>query len=181
MGRAGRLRFALVVASLGLAALGPSRLHAGELELEQAVKATYLVKFAPFVTWPPVASARSLKICVQGKDPFGDVLDRAVAGQVFRGKPVAVVRLDRIEGGSECDIAWLSGSAVQSAADAALAVRAAPTLTVTDGDQTHAPSAILLLRRVDGRERFSVDLGLAHRAGLEINSKLLALAVSVKR
>jgi len=47
--------------------------------LETAVKATYLYKFAPFVTWPQRPGP--FVICVVGRDPFGPVLDQAVAGQ----------------------------------------------------------------------------------------------------
>jgi len=50
---------------------------------ENAVKASYLYKFAPFVQWPPAAlgaSAAPFTICVAGSDPFGPALDEAVRG-----------------------------------------------------------------------------------------------------
>lgn len=171
-------RFAFVAsAALALATSGALR----AAELEQAVKATYLVKFAPFVTWPETAAQGPLKVCVQGRDPFGELLDRAVAGQTFRGKPVTVSRLARIDAAANCDIAYIGGSSVQSEDEALSTLRGLPVLTVADGDQPRPAPAAVLLKLVDGRVRFAVDLVLARRAGLDINSKLLALAVSVKK
>ena len=62
--------------------------------LERAIKATYLYKFGPFVEWPngafssPVAP---LNICIVGNDPFGAILDQAVAGQRVAEHPIALL------------------------------------------------------------------------------------------
>jgi hypothetical protein len=49
---------------------------------EEAVKATFLPKFARYVAWPagrqPGAGA-PFQLCVIGRDPFGPLLDRAAA------------------------------------------------------------------------------------------------------
>ena len=73
-------------------------------DLELAVKAAYLYKLAPFVDWPPGAldPQGPFNLCVVGRDPFGSVLDRAVAGQVIGGRPIAVRRLRTIDKGSGC-------------------------------------------------------------------------------
>lgn len=171
-------RLAVVATALALAT--PARAESGALEL--AVKATYLYKFAPFVTWPASAAAPAapLAICVQGADPFGPLLDRAVAGQSVGGHPVVVHRVPRLEPDQGCAIAYVSGSAAQSQAQALAAVEKAPVLTVTDAARGPARGIIHLVLD-GGKVRFAIDAARAEDAGIGISSKLLALSVGAKR
>jgi YfiR/HmsC-like len=169
------------LAVLGLASAAPAQ---AEPSLELAVKATYLYKLAPFVSWPAQAWATPnapLTICVQGADPFGPLLDQAVGGQAVAGHPVEVRRLARLEASSGCQIAFVAGGPGQSQAQALLAVSGAPVLTVTDEGRSGAAKGIVHLLIDAGKVRFSIDAGQADRNGVAISSKLLALAVAVKR
>ena len=148
--------------------------------LEIAVKATYLYKFAPFVTWPSEAfdsPTSPLVICVVGRDPFGPVLDRAVAGQAVAGRRVAVRRLGMVRGRDGCHIVYV-GTGGQSAAQALQAVRGQPVLTVTDNSSARGVFDFVI---VDNRVRFRIDERPAVAGGLQISSKLLSLAVGVSR
>ncbi|THD71164.1 YfiR family protein [Phenylobacterium sp.] len=178
----GRRRAGLAgAAMLCLAAAAPTR---AEPSLEMAVKATYLYKLAPFVSWPAQAwSAPNapLLICVQGADPFGPLLDQAVSGQAVAGHPVEVRRLARLDAGSGCQIAYVAGGPGQSQAQALSAVSGAPVLTVTDEGRGGAAKGIVHLVIDAGKVRFSIDAAQADRNGVSISSKLLALAVAVKR
>jgi len=146
-----------------------------------AVEATYLYKFAPFVTWPDAAATRPFTICVVGDDPFGPLLDRAVAGQTLSTpsgpRPIQVTHIDTIGAHSSCDIAYLGGSRAESVAEALRAVRGAPILTVTDEDD---PPGIIAFAVADGHVRFRIDQAQAQQNGLVISSKLLSLALVVR-
>jgi hypothetical protein len=156
--------------------LGAANAAHAQDSLEAAVKATYLYKFAPFVTWPAQADSAPFKICVVGADPFGPILDRAVAGARAAGRPIVVHRLAAAGPAVPCDIAYIGGSASQ-VREALRAFRGAPVLTVTDG-----PSAPGIVDFVldHGRVRFRIDEDAASANRLAISSKLLALATSVK-
>ena len=152
--------------------------------LELAVKATYLYKLAPFVTWPAAAwadAAAPLVICIQGRDPFGPVIDRAVAGQRVNGRPVIVRRALRIDASSGCQIAYIGGSDAQPESTALRDIGKAPVLTVTDQDRGPGVPGDVHLVLMDGRVRFLIDNGQAQQQGLAISSKLLALALKVRR
>ncbi|HEX3887070.1 MAG TPA: YfiR family protein [Phenylobacterium sp.] len=153
-------------------------------ELELAVEATYLYKVAHFVTWPPGVfpnPAAPVMLCIQGADPFGATLDRLVAEKQVGGRPIVVRRLARLEPGSGCQIAFVAGGAVQSQAQALQAVEGAPVLTVTDEQRGTSARGIVQLLLESGKVRFSIDAAQADRSGVAISSKLLALAVAVKR
>jgi hypothetical protein len=150
---------------------------------EYQVKAAYLYKFAPFIDWPANAFASPtspLVLCVAGEDPFGPVLDRAVAGQKLGARTLEVRRLGRADKAAGCHILYLSGSKAQTIGDGLASLRGAPVLTVTD-EARNADERGMIHFVVRGRNvRFQIDEGAAQRNGLNISSKLLSLAVSVK-
>lgn len=172
------LRPALIVAGVGSAlALWSCPLALGQ-ELAAAVKATYLVKFAEFIDWPP-SSFRSpsdpLQICVIGDRPFEGLLDRAAAGRRVNGHPIEIRRLQSIARNTDCDILYVSGFAV----DAALAATEGESiLTVTDLPSDAPHKGIINFTIRDDRVRFEIDDRTARQDGLRISSKLLALAVN---
>jgi hypothetical protein len=150
--------------------------------LEQAVKASYLVKFAPFVEWPPRAfppGSKSFLICIAGEDPFGAVVDEVARGQKVAGRPVALQRLPAGAGPGACQILFLGRSAQAASGDAQSAA-GQPVLTVTDRGNGAAGGMIQFVMQ-SGRVRFQIDEGAARANGLTISSKLLELAIAVDR
>ena len=162
-----------------LAAIAGSPAYAAQ-PFENAVKASYLYKFAPFVQWPPAAlgtSAAPFTICVAGSDPFGPALDEAVRGQRVNGHPIVVRHVEAVRPGLACQILYVGG---EGAGEALQAVAREPVLTVTDHTKTGAGGMIQFVM-VAGRVRFSIDQVAAQNSGIAISSKLLGLAVSVNR
>jgi hypothetical protein len=144
---------------------------------ESAVKAAFLGKFAAYVTWPPQArpgEGEPLILCLIGGDPFGRTIDDAVRGQQVDGHPVQVKRLPRPVDSAGCGIAFISSSAMLDG------VRGRPILTVTDA-RSSVQRGMIHFVVAQGRVRFHIDEAAAVRSGLTINSRLLALALSVRQ
>ena len=151
--------------------------------LEYPVKATYLYKFAPFVEWPAgtFASPTSpIVLCVVGADPFGEMLDRAVAGERVGERPIVVHRLRVADRNSGCHIMYISGSPAQSIEAALHTVEGAPVLTITDARHPSSGTGIVHFVIRERRVRFQIDDVAAAQSGIKISSKLLNLAISVK-
>ena len=151
--------------------------------LETAVKAAFLPKFAPYVSWPPTATPEPRApyvICVVGRDPFGALLDDAASGERFGESPVVVRRLERIDRNSSCHMAFIGGSASQSVGAALATLGATPVLTVTDARLARDRGMVHFDLR-GGRVRFHIDDVAARRSGLGLSSKLLSLALSVRQ
>jgi hypothetical protein len=162
---------------LGLMAIA-IRAHA-EPTNEYVVKATYLYKFAPFVDWPASAFASRSSpfyICVLRPDPFGSALDQAVSGQSVGDHPVAIRRLEGVDGTEGCHILYLATGAKPSLEAAMRRLRDAPTLTITEQGR----GGIIQFVVKDGRVRFAIDVAAAESHGLTISSKLLSLALKVR-
>ena len=158
---------------------------------ELRTEAAYLSKFALFVDWPRgslAASGGAFAICVVGADPFGPLLDRAAAGRRLGGRAMVVKRLASVDHYPPCQVAFIGGSKTQSVSEALQALHGAPVLTVTDSRATGAGAAgagaatgVVDFVVMGGRAGFRIDEQAAAESGLAVSSKLLGLAVSVKR
>ena len=167
------------LAAAALALSGVSSAAWAQESLETAVKAAYLYKLAPFVEWPGAALGPGAPfiVCVVGSDPFGPVLDRAVAGQKVGDRPIVVRRFGVAAHDSPCHIAFLGGSRGQSVKEALIILHGAPVLTVTDAA---AEPGVVDFALIERRVRFRIDDQAAADGGLTISSKLLSLAITVR-
>lgn len=143
-----------------------------------AVKATYLVKFAHYVAWPPSSFASAsapINLCIVGRDPFGSAIDQAARGDRVDQHPIVIRRMASIDRNSPCHIAFVAGAV---AAKALPAIDGAPILSVTDASETRQRGLMQFDLRA-GHIGFQIDDVRARRVGLDISSRLLAIALSL--
>lgn len=170
----------LLVCAAGRVAAEVARAPQRDIPLEYAVKATYLYKLAPFVNWPPEefsSPAAPFRICIVGRNPFGDFLHGAVAGRSLGTHRFEVQTLDTLHPGSDCQVAFIDDPQPERVRAALDAVVNEPVLTVTEAD---APAGIVQFVLHRGRVRFRIDAEAAARHRISISSKLLDLALGVK-
>lgn len=179
-GRRRGIAAALFVAVMVVLSL-PAR--AQDASLEYAVKAQFLYKLGPFIDWPasafPDASA-PVNLCIAGTDPFGGVIDQAVANQRIGARPIAVTRIQVPARGLACHILFIGTADPRLAADVIALVRGTPVLTVTDGMRDPRAKGIINFVIQANRVRFEIDDLAASENGLDISSKVLSLAVLVR-
>lgn len=169
---------------LTLALLAAARPAAAQDPLENEVRAVYLYNFARYITWPDAAFpnvATPVRICVQGTDPFGDALDRAVSGETVNGRRLEASRLGPGDSPRGCHILYLGTSNEMRARAALSAAQGRPLLTVGEHAQFLERGGMIRFRRVDNRVRFDINLKAIERNGLRINARLLGVAASVTR
>lgn len=176
-------RFAVIAALTLLFANLIAHAAAAQDNLEQSVKAAYLLKLGAFVDWPDESFETPLspvRLCVVGDDPFGNLLERAAQGQRLEERAVVIQRLSTATQDSHCHIMFVTGSADQPVADALAAVHGTPTLTITDSARRPGAKGIVHFVVHDNRVRFEIDDKTAAENRLSISSKILSLAVAVR-
>jgi hypothetical protein len=164
-------------ALLGLG--GPVRAGDPEASLEYPVKAAFLVNFTKFAEWPadsPQAQSRVVLICVLGKDPFGEVLDKAVFGRSAGGRPLVVQRHQGAEAVRGCHVVFVASSESKQIGPILESLADRPVITVGERDGFARQGGVIGLVVEDNRARFEVNLPAAQRAGLLLSSKLLRIA-----
>jgi hypothetical protein len=171
--RRGALLFALL-------ALSPHPAVAQVSEYD--VKAAYLFNFVQFVTWPPSAfasPASPVRICLVGRNPFGEVLQSLTRNESFAGHGVEIVLLRDATDAQICHVVFFPAGT--RASDVVRDIAASPVLTVGEGEGFLDAGGVIRFVIVDGRVRFDVSTRHAARAGLALSSRLLQVARQVQR
>jgi YfiR/HmsC-like len=146
------------------------------------VKAAFLVNFAKFVEWPEssyLGQGAPFSICVLGEDPFGDALND-LRGKFVLNRPVAVWRIKNADDGWRCQILFVSASEKSHLPAIFKALRGARTLLVGETDGFAASGGDIQFMLEDDHVRFAINPDAIRRAGLQVSSKLLALAKIVR-
>jgi hypothetical protein len=177
------LLWTILLAVLLVIAISPWAQAADSNALELAVKATYLYKFEPFITWPNeafTAPDSPFNLCIVGTDPFGTLIDQAVGGQHFGDHPIAVQRLPAATPDSHCQMLYIGTQDAHAIMQQFVALHGLPVLTVTDSVDESAAKGVINFVVADNKVRFEIDADAAGRAGISISSKLLSLALPAR-
>jgi hypothetical protein len=175
-------RWGAIIAALcavTCADIGDSRAQAASAE--DAVKVTFIQRFASFVTWPEGAFASAdapIQICILGSEPFREMAQAMSHAQAVGGRPLVVRSIVDPAATRSCHIVYATGVTTD---DALHAAQQAPVLTVTDAASHSGGRGIVHFVVVDNRVRFHIDDAQAANGQLTISSRLLALALSVRR
>jgi hypothetical protein len=151
---------------------------------EYQVKAAFLYNFAKFVEWPPEAFAdpnEPLVVCVLGEDPFGHALDDAVSGKRVEGRALTVRRISDARQAKGCRMLFVSSSERKRVLPILASLGEPGLLTVGESDNATAEGMIINFTLEGDKVRFAVNVAAAERGKLRFSSRLLSLAVSVKK
>lgn len=146
---------------------------------EYQLKAVFLFNFAQFVEWPHQAFPQPqspLVIGIFGEDPFHDLLDEIVKGEVVNGHPLIVKRYTNIEEAPACHILFINIADQDKLKQVLATVKGRSTLTVSDRPEFIRLGGMIRLLTERNRIRFAINPEASKAAGLTISSKLLNLA-----
>lgn len=172
-----------LVLVVALASVG-TIVHAQPTPTEYQVKAAYLFNFGRFIEWPAKpapSSSDDFTVCVLGQDPFGETLDRAIAGASIGGRRVLARRIATADELGGCQIVFISASEERQLGTIVNAVSKSAVLTVSDMPNFTRRGGMIQFVTEGNRVRFEVNLTPAEQAGLTVSSDLLKVAVGVRR
>ncbi len=150
--------------------------------LEMRVKAAYLLNFGRYVTWPGADSSKPLRICVSASDEFVEILKRTAEDRRVQGRVVEPVRLNEPRKQlRDCEIAYFSDELPTGRQHSLVReVRDLPILTVGESERFLDHGGIVRFVYVKDTIRFAVNHDAAREVGLEISSRVLALATNIR-
>jgi hypothetical protein len=187
-------RSALALFWLGVPALVPclrAAPQANSVAIDtDTATAAYLLNFVRFTEWPASASAGTSRpssasepyvIGVSGSRPLRDTLIRLVEGQQVRGHPVQVLRIKNETDLAECHLVYLNPSLDDEGQGVPIptaleALRGKSVLTISPATDFLVQGGLVQLYRADSYLRFDIAGAAARAAGLNLNSRILALA-----
>ena len=170
------LRFLLVLAAaLAFAPCAAQGVDEGEL------KAAIVYNILLFVEWPPAvlpAPGGALALCVGPQSAMHAPLQK-LDRRELRGFQLALRELGA-GASAPCHAVFVDAADRQRLAAGLKAQRAAGALVMSDDPEAPPETTAILLRRVGTRIAFDVNLGPLRQAGIQISSKLLRLARTVR-
>ena len=146
------------------------------------MKAAFLYNFSKFVEWPPHAFGRAdgpFIIGVLGKDPFGEALERAVAGKFIQGRPVVIRRWISSKDFIQCHLLFVSNSERDRLPDILNELKGSSVLTVAEMEGFVNRGGMINFLLLEGRVQFEINNRSAQSSRIRISSKLLQLARNV--
>lgn len=150
---------------------------------ENQLKAAFLYNFAQFVQWPTSAFTdpdAPLRICVLGRDPFGNDLDHLVSDEAANGRRIVVARPRDIRS-TRCHILFISASESARFADILADLQGQSVLTVGDSKDFVGRGGVIGFVTMERRIRLRINSEAALANHLSISSRLLRLADVVPR
>jgi hypothetical protein len=154
----------------------PPRIQADQLT-EYRLKTAFLYNFATYTQWPKDDSS-TFNLCIYGKNPFGDHLDRLLKKSIDK-RYIQVHFKTRPEELNDCHLVFISRSAIQKLDTVLEALNNKPVLTVTDHPGAAKQGVALNMNIQDGKITFEANLHVARNAGLNFSSQLLRFASEI--
>ncbi|MBT2970029.1 MAG: YfiR family protein [Candidatus Thiodiazotropha sp. (ex Ctena orbiculata)] len=150
---------------------------------ENILKAVFIYNFAKFTRWPSetwTKNGTSLRICSIGNDELSQALVR-LNGRKVRELPVTIEHREESNNLDNCHLLYLARSMQHLMLEINKSIRTKPVLTVSEITDFSKQGGMIELYRINSRIRFKINLQAAREAGLDLSSRLLKLAVDVKR
>jgi hypothetical protein len=146
---------------------------------EYQIKAAFLYNFAKFVEWPPGSfpdADAPFRICVFGRDPFGESLRNITREKTMNGHRLEVHQIVDLQTARSCQILFIAASEQVQLKRILENMGGSNALTVGDTTNFVEQGGMINFVLENDRVRFEVSRRAADQAGLKISSKLLAVA-----
>jgi hypothetical protein len=146
---------------------------------EYQVKAAFLFNFAKFVEWPASSfsdASAPLRICVFGRDPFGEELRNITKEKTVNGHKLEVSQVLDLQVARTCQILFIASSETARLKQILESLRGTDTLTVGDTKGFVEQGGMINFVLENSRVQFEVNRKSAEQSGLKISSKLLSVA-----
>jgi hypothetical protein len=151
---------------------------------EYQLKAAFLYNFSRFIEWPPKDLGESrapIVIGVLKSGPFGEELERVVAGRQVNGRSLMVKVMKPGADASTVHLLFVHAGEEHRAELATLLAEQPAVVTVGESERFAALGGMITFVPEADKVRFTINLGAAEQTGLKLSAQLLKLASAVRR
>ncbi|WP_177428632.1 YfiR family protein [Candidatus Venteria ishoeyi] len=158
---------------------------------EYAIKAAFLYKLALFIHWPNEifpATGEKFKICLLGKDPFGEIIDNTTKTVNIKGSPLLIERFTEDvlnktppEKLKQCHILFIKLKYLKTTEGILSSIGEHSILTVSEDDGFMSVGGMIQFYTQDTRIRLRINRNELESAKLKPEATLLSLATICTR
>jgi hypothetical protein len=175
-------RLVLLALAVCVALLSPSGEFSQTSADEYKLKAMYLRMIPSFVEWPPsVGNGRkaAFQMCTVGYYSFGTRLAMEVQSVTVGGRKIELHLLRRGQELDGCEMVFFGDSEVKHYAEILELLKGKSVLTVGEGEDFLEAGGMVALNFKNDKLQMEVNLGVARKANLKLDARLLAMAKRV--
>ena len=146
---------------------------------EYQIKAAFFFNFTRFVEWPEDAFATPtspIVACIVGETPLTDLLTGVAQGKVVNGRAVSIIRVKPTDDFRACNLLFISEAAQRSTSEILARLKKTNTLTVGEIPGFPRAGGMINFSIQDNKVKLEMNLDATTRAGLKVNSKLIAVS-----
>jgi hypothetical protein len=146
---------------------------------EYQIKAGFFFNFTRFVDWPEgafVTATSPILICVLGETPLTDLLTNVALGKVVNGRAVSIRRVKASDDLRRCNLLFISAEEERHTAEILASVKKTNTLTVGETPGFAQAGGMINFSIQENKVKLELNLEATTRAGLKVNSKLIAVS-----
>jgi hypothetical protein len=146
---------------------------------EYQIKAGFFFNFTRFVEWPEDAFATPtspIVACIVGETPLTDLLTEVALGKVINGRAVSITRVKPTDDFRGCNLLFVSEAADRRTSQILARLKKTSTLTVGETPGFPHAGGMINFSIQDNKVKLEMNLDATTRAGLKVNSKLIAVS-----
>jgi YfiR/HmsC-like len=146
---------------------------------EYQIKAGFFFNFTRFVDWPESAfvnASSPVFVCILGETPLTDLVTDVALGKVVNGRAVSIRRVKASDDLRQCNLLFISAEEERHTAEILASLKKANTLTVGETPGFAQAGGMINFSIQENRVKLELNLEATTRAGLKVNSKLIAVA-----
>ncbi len=160
-----------------------SALADGRKADEDRLKASFVYKFALFISWPGEnleEEGDPVVFCVAARPALADALEKILEDRRVHARKTRVVRVDPGDTFAACQVLFVGASRRPELARLTRKESVHPTLTIGEGAIDGGRAAMIELVKDGRRLQFEIRVDVLEKSGLRVSSQLLRLASRVE-
>ncbi len=169
------------LSGLALCLMYSAALYGGtkeQSEDERLLKAAYIYNFAKFTRWPEsVFKHRDspLHLCTIGQNSLSTDLQH-LEGKKIKGHMLTVTAIKKAREAKDCQALYIATNNSLNYRHILATIKNWPILTISEASYFARNGGVIQFYRKKGKTHLIINLNAAHKARLEISSRLLILA-----
>jgi len=146
---------------------------------EYQIKAGFFFNFTRFVDWPEsafVTASSPILVCILGETPLTDLVTNVALGKVVNGRAVSIRRVKASDDLRQCNLLFISAEEERHTAEILASLKKTNTLTVGETPGFAQAGGMINFSIQENKVKLELNLEATTRAGLKVNSKLIAVS-----
>ena len=147
---------------------------------DEMFKSLFIYNFTKNIEWPDEYKSGDFVIAVLGNSPIITELEKIAKLKKVGNQSMVIVRINSISEIDRCHIVYITPSKSSVLSDVIGSTSSRPVVIIGDKPGLATEGAGLNFVKVDGKQKFEINMGKLQRNGLKVNSYLSTLGIVVQ-